>query len=108
MTKTALAALVLICASTPVLAQTDIANEIRAISTPNELRTTIGPLQFNQGRPSPKTAVQIYDQLDYIRGVEVFLNAMPGASMVAMRRAQRSMGAADTTFVLFEPYLDSN
>ncbi|AMN40589.1 DUF1254 domain-containing protein [Rhodoplanes sp. Z2-YC6860] len=107
MTKTALAAWALICAATPVFAQTDIANEIRDISTPNEFKTTIGTLQFNQGRPTPKTVVQVYDQLDFIRGVEVFLNAMPGASMVAMRRGQRSMGAADNTFVVFEQYLDS-
>lgn len=107
MTKFVFAAFALICAATPVFAQTDIASEIRSISTPNELKTTIGPLQFNQGRPSPKTAVQVYEQLDFIRGVEVFLNAMPGASMVAMRRGQRSMGAADNTFVVFEQYLDS-
>jgi len=107
MIRTALAALSLICLSTSAFAQTDIASEIRAISTPDNLKTTIGTLQFNQGRPTPKTVVQVYDQLDFIRGVEVFLNAMPGASMVAMRRGQRSMGAADNTFVVFEQYLDS-
>jgi hypothetical protein len=107
MTRTALAALLLLCTSTSVFAQTDIASEIRSISTPNDLKTRIGPLQFNDGRPTAKTTEQIYDQLDYIRAVDVFLNAMPGAAMVAMRRGQRSMGAADNTFVVFEHYLDS-
>ena len=92
MIRTALAALSLICASTSTFAQTDIANEIRGISTPNELKTTIGTLQFNQGRPTPKTVVQVYDQLDFIRGVEVFLNCLPGASLVALQRGLRSIG----------------
>jgi hypothetical protein len=42
-----------------------------------------------------------------VRGVDVFLNARPDASLVAMRRAQRSMGAADSSFVMLEHYLDS-
>ena len=33
-----------------------------------------------------------YDALDLLRGVEVFLNCMPGASMVAMRNGFRSIG----------------
>src|SRR5215510_2221137 len=107
MTRTALAALLLLCTSASVFAQADIASEIRSISTPNDLKTRIGPLQFNDGRPTPKTAEQLYDQLDFIRGVDVFLNALPGASLVAMRRGQRSMGANDNSFVFFEHFLDS-
>ena len=113
MTKTALAAFVLVCTCVPVFAQTDpakpvdIGKEMRSISTPNALNTRIGPLQFHDGRPAPKTVEQLYDHLDFVRGVDVFLNAMPGASLVAMRRAQRGMGAADNSFVMFEHYLDS-
>lgn len=84
-----------------------MADEMRSISTPNEIKTRIGPLQFNNGRPSPKTVEQVYDHLDFVRGVDAFLNAMPGASMVAMRRGQRSMGVADNSFVMFEHFLDS-
>jgi hypothetical protein len=107
MTRTAIAALLLLCTSTAVFAQTDIASEIRSVSTPNNLKTRIGPLQFNDGRPTPKAAEQLYEQIDFIRGVDVFLNTMPGASLVAMRRGQRNMGANDNTFVVFEHYLDS-
>src|ERR1041385_7935641 len=107
MRKTAVAALLLVCASTSAFAQADIANEIRSISTPNQLKTRIGPLQFIDGRPTPKTTDQLYDQLDFVRAVEVFLNAMPGASLIAMRRGQRSIGAADNSFAVFEHYLDS-
>jgi len=107
MAKTALAAFFLICAPAAALAQTNIADEMRSISTPNDLRTRIGPLQFNNGRPVPKTTEQLYDHLDFVRGVDVFLNAMPGAAMVAMRRGHRNMGVADNSLVVFEHFLDS-
>src|SRR5437868_11452513 len=107
MVKSAVAALLLICVPASLLAQTNMADEMRSVSTPNDLKTRIGPLQFNDGRPTPKAAEQLYEQLDYIRAVDVFLNAMPGAALVAMRRGQRSMGANDNTFVVFEHYLDS-
>ena len=48
MTKVAVAALLLVCASTSALAQTDIANEIRSISTPSQLKTRIGQMQTAQ------------------------------------------------------------
>jgi hypothetical protein len=113
MARAVLAALVSMCLVCPALSQSDIAKQVdiaketRSISTPNALNTRIGPLQFNDGRPVPKTVEQLYEHLDFVRGVDVFLNAMPGASLVAMRRAQRSMGAADNSFVMFEHYLDS-
>lgn len=110
---TALATAALICASGPAFTQAqtprpaDMTKETLAVSTPNALNTRIGPLQFNHGRPTPKTAEQLYDHLDFMRAVDVFLNALPGASLQAMRRGQRSMGAADSSFVIFEHYLDS-
>src|SRR5437868_14884866 len=107
MVKSAVAALLLICVPASLLAQTNMADEMPSSSTPNDLKTRIGPLQFNNGRPSPKTVEQLYDHLDFVRAIDVFLNAMPGASMVAMRRGQRSMGVADNSFVMFEHFLDS-
>ena len=112
MARATLAVLVSLCFVYPAISQTDtakpvdIGKEMRSISTPNALNTRIGPLQFNDGRPVPKTVEQLYDHLDFVRGVDVFLNAMPGASLVAMRRAQRGMGAADNSFVMFEHYLE--
>lgn len=56
-----------------------------------------GPLSFFDGVPVPETVSTIYDALDLMRGIEVFLNAVPGASLVAMRRgmgADRDRGGA--------------
>jgi hypothetical protein len=44
------------------------------------------------GVPTPDSTARLYDALDFMRGVEVFLNTVPGASLVAMRRGFRSVG----------------
>lgn len=56
------------------------------ITTPDTVDTRIGQLKFFDGIPTPETAQKVYDNLDFMRGVEVFLNGIPGASLVALRR----------------------
>ena len=54
--------------------------------TPDTVETKyLGRLKFSDGRPSTETADKIYDHLAYLRGVQVFLNLMPAASLEAMR-----------------------
>jgi hypothetical protein len=92
----------------PLLQSDGIPPEIMAsISTPDTVETRIGTLEFFDGLPSPETVQTVYDNLDFLRGVEVFLNAMPGASTYAIRQGLRSVGAPDNTLVLFENLLDS-
>jgi hypothetical protein len=50
---------------------------------------------------------KVYDNLDFQRGVQAFLTAMPGASLVAMRHALRELGAVDGTVAISETLLDS-
>ena len=52
-----------------------------SIMTPNDLKTRIGTFKYFDGIPTPETADAIYNHLDYIRGVESFLNGMPAASL---------------------------
>ena len=40
----------------------------------------------------PETVTRVYDALDLMRGIEVFLNAVPGASLVAMRQRSAVSG----------------
>jgi hypothetical protein len=49
-------------------------------------------MEFFDGVPKPETVAKMYDALDLMRGVEVFMNSVPGASLVAMRRGLRSVG----------------
>jgi hypothetical protein len=77
------------------------------ITTPNDVDTSIGKLNFFDGIPTPETAAKAYDQIDLSRGIEVFLNGVPGASMVALRTGSRSVGAVDGTIGLFQDLMDS-
>ena len=65
---------------------------LAAVGMPERLDSVFGSLEFFDGLPLPDTVQRSYDALDLIRGVEVFLNCMPGASMVAMRNGFRSIG----------------
>ena len=64
--------------------------------------------EFFDGMPLPTTVTKSWDTLDLLRAVDVFLNAMPGASMVAMRAGYRSIGAnANHKLIYTDPKADS-
>jgi hypothetical protein len=63
-----------------------------SISTPDRVDTRIGTLEFFDALPSATTIEVVYDNLDLLRGVEVFLRGIPAASLYAMREGQKSVG----------------
>jgi len=79
------------------------------ILTPDSVETSIGTLKFFDGVPTHETAQLVYDNLDRMRGVEAFLNAMPGASVYALVKGQQSLGAvANHQVAITEQLMDSN
>jgi hypothetical protein len=79
-----------------------------AITTPDKVETRLGTLHFFDGFPDDATVEKVYDNLDFQRGVQAFLTALPGASLYAMREGLRSAGATDNQTVLStETLLDS-
>lgn len=79
-----------------------------SIITPESLDTRLGKLNFFDGFPDDATSEKIYDNLDFMRGVDAFLNAMPGASVEAMRVGFASQGADNNqTILVFENLADS-
>lgn len=79
-----------------------------SITTPNEVETRLGKLRFFDGLPDEATVKAVYDQLDFQRGVQAFLTAMPAASFFAVRAAVRKFGPDNGTVLLSESLLDSN
>ncbi len=77
------------------------------ITTPAHVDTRIGALDFFDGVPTPDTARAVFDHLDFLRGVEAFLNGVPGASLVALRRGLRKLGCTDSTMGIYETLMDS-
>lgn len=65
---------------------------IASLSTGDHIDSPFGALELFDGVPTPDAVETIYDALDLMRGIEVFLNAVPGASLVAFREGMRSVG----------------
>ena len=78
------------------------------ITTPDRVDTRLGSLVFDDGRPSPETVDQLYDFLDLMRGVQVFLDGVPAASLEAMRAGLSDHGIDGCHHVLIaDELLDS-
>jgi hypothetical protein len=84
-------------ASRGSLSPEQLREAIATLSSPDRVESPFGGMDFFDGVPSPDTVTAIYDALDLMRGIEVFLNSVPGASLVAMRRGLRSAGIASGT-----------
>src|SRR6476659_3502938 len=79
------------------------------ILTPAKVKTPIGTLDFVDGVPTKETTRKVYDNLDYIRGVEVFLDFIPAASMEGLRLGAIETGASKSNQALiFDQLMDSN
>ncbi len=79
-----------------------------SIITPEKVETRLGTLNFVDGFPDKATAEKLYENLDFMRGVDAFLNAMPGASAEALRIGFASQGADNNqTILIFEDLMDS-
>ncbi|MGF1686063.1 DUF1254 domain-containing protein [Photobacterium japonica] len=79
------------------------------ILTPNTVETRLGTLSFNDGIPSQQTSQKVYDFLDTSRAAEVFLQAIPMASLEALRLGHATLGITQSNQVLlFDKLMDSN
>ena len=50
------------------------------------METGIGTLEFTDGYPTGETAEKLRDHLDYLHGVETFMNTIQGVSVFAIRQ----------------------
>ena len=78
------------------------------ILTPDQVDTSIGTLEFFDGLPDQATVETVYDNLDRIRGTEVFLNFIPAASLEGMRIGTEEQGCTDPNQCLMFKRLDAN
>jgi hypothetical protein len=78
------------------------------IMTPGTVKTRLGTLNFTDGMPSAETSRLVYDNLDFMRGVETFLNGIPAASIEAIRRGNIGMGMTKANQALImDNFMDS-
>lgn len=79
------------------------------IQTPDRVETRIGTLEFSDGFPTDATAANLFDHLDFLRAVEVFLQCVPAASLEAMRAGMADLGIGTChQLAIADDLLDSN
>jgi hypothetical protein len=78
-----------------------------SITTPDTVQTRLGTLKFFDGFPDDKTTQLVYDNLDFMRGVQTFLRGVPGASIQAFVPAAKQFGGVNGNVMIFEDLMDS-
>jgi hypothetical protein len=78
-----------------------------SITTPDVVETSLGTLRFFDGFPDDATVQKVYDNLDFQRGVQAFLTAIPAASAYAFRSGIRTFGPDNQTVIITESLLDA-
>jgi hypothetical protein len=79
-----------------------------SISTPNKVKTSIGTLKFLDGAPYPETAEKVYDYLDTMRGVDVFLKSIPAASLHELVKGNQHVSGGEAhQIVIFDKLMDA-
>jgi hypothetical protein len=79
----------------------------KSITTPDTVQTRIGTLKFFDGFPDKATVDKVYDNLDFQRGVQAYLAALPAVSIEGARGGITGLGAANQTALIAEQLLDS-
>ena len=79
------------------------------IMTPDRVETRIGTLEFYDGLPTKETAKTVFDNLDFMRGVETFLNFIPATSLEGIRMGMVGLGVTSSNKVaIMDKLLDSS
>ncbi|MGE5423738.1 MAG: DUF1254 domain-containing protein, partial [Syntrophothermus sp.] len=78
-----------------------------SITTPDVVETSMGTLKFFDGFPDEATVQKVYDNLDFQRGMQVFLTCIPAASACAFRTGMRTFGPDNQTVLISESLVDA-
>lgn len=78
-----------------------------SVTTPDIVETSLGTLRFFDGFPDPESVKKVYDNLDFHRGMEAFLNNIPAASAYSLRTGLRTFGPDNQTLLITESLMDS-
>ena len=75
------------------------------VTTPDEVKTSIGTLKFFDGVPVGKTREMVNDFIDRGRAVEAFINMTPAASVYSLRQGHRDQGLTESHQILIAEQL---
>jgi len=78
-----------------------------SITTPDNVETRIGTLNFQDGLPSKETLGKVYDNLDFSHAVRAFADTLQGVSIYAVRKGLRDVGVKDNEVIIFSELMDA-
>jgi hypothetical protein len=78
-----------------------------SITTPDQIETRIGTLEFKDGVPNKATLDKVYDNLDFTYAYRAFMDNMRGVSIHAMRKGMQSIGVKDNEVIVFSELMDA-
>ena len=84
--------------------RTDVPSQI---TTASRVEAAIGALEFTDGYPMRETAARLRDHLDYLHGVEAFMNSIQAVSTYAIRQGFLNAGVMDGDVLIFSELMDS-
>src|SRR6476660_7346737 len=104
-TYRSLAGLAIILAATSFPGFTAVAQT--AIGTPDKVESRLGTLDYKDGVPTADTVQKVYDNLDFMHALDVYLNAFAGASTYAILDGFRSIGVEANQIVIYPRLMDA-
>ncbi len=85
-----------------------VSNEtLSSIGLPAEIETRLGTLESVDGAPTSETAEKLYDHLDFVHGLNVYLDGFAGASTYAIRKGFHDIGVEDNQILIFSELMGS-
>lgn len=78
-----------------------------SITTPDQVETRIGTLEFTDGMPSRETLDKVYDHLDFTHAFEAFVNGIQGVSMHAIHQGFLDAGVKDNEVLICSELMDA-
>ena len=80
---------------------------LSAIGIPAQLETRLGTLDFVDGVPSDEAVEKVYDHLDFVHALNVYLDGFAAASTYAIRKGFHEAGAEDNSIIVFSELMGS-
>ncbi len=77
------------------------------IITPDQVETRLGTLRFFDGFPDDATVAKVFDNLDFQRAMQAYLQGLPAVQLIAARTGLLQWGPVNRTAVVLEDKLDS-
>ncbi len=102
-----------ILATSIVLAQTSVSLTQSSppippsITTPNQVESRLGTLEFKYGAPSSATLEKVYDNLDFSHAYRAFVDTFQGVNAAAIRKGFLDIGVKDNEILIFSDLMDS-